>query len=384
MTIYSEKIRRHFINRFNGSPLLVRAPGRINLIGEHTDYNDGFVMPAAIDKEIVCAIAPNYSGSCHLIAYDLDEEHVFSIRKFKKSGKGWPNYIMGVVDQFQKRGLDIQGFNCVFGGNIPLGAGLSSSAALECAFAYSFNTLFSHNLTNLELTKLALNAENEFVGLNCGIMDQFASIHGKADHVMRLDCRTLDYEYYHFQMEEYGVVLCDTGVKHSLASSEYNTRRAECEKGVEILQKYDPSVKALRDATPALIEKHREEMGPVVYNRCSYVVEENIRVLETCDLLSKGDLTAVGEKLYESHRGLSEKYEVSCEELDFLVEETKSGDAVIGARMMGGGFGGCTINLVKVEKLTGFIEEIQNAYQKKFGRELKTYTVRIVNGTGKL
>ncbi len=382
--MYSEKIRKKFISLFNGTPLVVRAPGRINLIGEHTDYNDGYVMPAAIDKEIICAIAPNYSNTCHLFAFDLNEEHVFSVENYEKSEKGWPNYIMGVVDQFLKRGLDIQGFDCVFGGNIPLGAGLSSSAALECAFAYSLNTLYSHRLSNLELTRLALGAENEFVGLNCGIMDQFASIHGKAEHVMRLDCRTLEYEYFDFKMEEYGVVLCDTRVEHSLASSEYNTRRAECEKGVAILKKYEPSIKALRDASPELIEKHRDEMGPVVYNRSSYVVEEDIRVLETCDLLSKGDMIAVGKKLYESHEGLSKKYEVSCEELDFLVEETKSMDMVIGARMMGGGFGGCTINLVKIDRINQFIDKISHAYKNKFDIELKTYTVRIVNGTGKL
>ncbi len=382
--MYSEKIRKHFLTRFNNTPLVVRAPGRINLIGEHTDYNDGYVMPAAIDKEIICAIAPNYSNTCHLLAYDLEEEHEFSLETFEKSGKGWPNYIMGVVDQFQKRNLDIQGFDCVFGGNIPLGAGLSSSAALECAFAYSLNLLYDHHLSNLELTKLALGAENEFVGLNCGIMDQFASIHGKADHVMRLDCRTLEYEYFDFKMVEYGVVLCDTGVEHSLASSEYNTRRAECEKGVEILKKYDPSVKALRDASLELIEKHRDEMGPVVYNRSSYIVEENIRVLETCDLLSKGDMKAVGKKLYESHEGLSKKYEVSCDELDFLVERTSTMDMVIGARMMGGGFGGCTINLVKIDMINRFIDEMRKAYKDKFDLELKTYTVRIENGTGKL
>jgi galactokinase len=201
---------------------------------------------------------------------------------------------------------------------------------------------------------------------------------------MRLDCRTLEYEYFDFKMEEYGVVLCDTGVKHSLASSEYNTRQQECEQGVKILRKYQPAIRALRDATPELIEKHREEMGQPVYDRCSYVVEENLRVLETCDLLSAGDLKAVGKKLYESHEGLSKKYEVSCEELDFLVKETKRMDAVIGARMMGGGFGGCTINLVKIDYLNQFIDDMRAAYQKKFNIDLKTYTIRIVNGTGKL
>ncbi len=382
--MYSEKIRKRFIALFNTTPLVVRAPGRINIIGEHTDYNDGFVLPAAINKEIICAIAPNYSNTCHLVAYDLDEEHEFSLEKIRKSEKGWPNYIMGVVDQFLKRDLEIQGFDCVFGGNIPLGAGLSSSAALECAFSYSFNTLFNHKLTRMELAKLGQSAENEFVGLQCGIMDQFASIHGKANQVMRLDCRTLEHEYFDFKMEEYSVVLCDTAVKHSLASSEYNTRRKECERGVEILQKYNPAIKALRDATPELIEKHRAEMGDLIYDRSSYVVEENLRVLETCNLLSQGKLEAVGEKLYESHTGLSNKYEVSCEELDFLVEETIEMDEVIGARMMGGGFGGCTINLVKIDKLNHFIDSIIAAYKAKFNIDLKTYTIRIENGTGKL
>lgn len=380
----SEKIRKQFIALFNTTPLVVRAPGRINIIGEHTDYNDGFVLPAAIDKEIICAIAPNYSNTCHLVAYDLNEKHEFSLEKLVKSKKGWPNFIMGVVDQFLKRNLGVQGFDCVFGGNIPLGAGLSSSAALECAFSYSFNTLFNHNLSPMELTKLSQSAENEFVGVQCGIMDQFASIHGKADKVMRLDCRSLEYEYFDFKMEEYSVVLCDTRVEHSLASSEYNTRRKECEHGVEILRKYAPKVNSLRDATIELIEEHREEMSDSIYNRSSYVVEENLRVLETCELLSQGKLKEVGEKIYESHDGLSNKYQVSCDELDFLVEKTKEMDEVIGARMMGGGFGGCTINLVKIDKLNDFIKSMTSAYQAKYNIELKTYIVRIENGTGKL
>ena len=364
--------------------MLVRSPGRINMIGEHTDYNEGFVMPAAIDKEIVCAISPNYNNKCTLVAYDLDDAFAFDITRFKKSDKGWPNYIMGVVEQFQKRGLEIKGFDCVFGGNIPLGAGLSSSAALECAFAYSFNQMYGCGLTRLEIVKLAQAAENEFVGVQCGIMDQFASVHGKHDKVFRLDCRTLEYEYYDMKLDDYRLVLCDTGVKHSLASSEYNTRRQECETGVAILQQYYPEVHSLRDATVAQLDEHRDEIDDNIYRRCRYVIEENARVLECCEMLKQGDLEGFGENMYKTHEGLSKEYEVSCDELDFLYEKARQSGMVIGARMMGGGFGGCTLNIVKIDRLDEFISHMTKAYKEEMGLELKTYVVKIENGTGKL
>ncbi len=380
----SEKIRKKFEATFDKKPLLVRSPGRINMIGEHTDYNEGFVMPAAIDKEIICAISPNYNNKCTLIAYDLDDEYEFDITKYEKSEKGWPNYILGVIEQFQKRDMEIRGFDCVFGGDIPLGAGLSSSAALECAFAYSFNHMFDTSLSKLEIVKLAQAAENEFVGVKCGIMDQFASVHGKQDKVFRLDCRSLDYEYYNMVLSDYRLVLCDTGVKHSLASSEYNTRRQECETGVAILQQYHPEIKSLRDASVELLEKYHDEFDDNVYRRCKYVIEENDRVLECCDMLKKGDLEGFGENMYKTHEGLSKEYEVSCRELDFLYEKARNSGMVIGARMMGGGFGGCTINIVKIERLDEFIGHMTGAYEDELGLELKTYIVKIENGTGKI
>ena len=320
----SDKIAKKFKAVFNKTPLVVRSPGRINLIGEHTDYNNGFVLPAAIDKEIICAISANYKNTCRIVSYDLNEEYDFSLHDLKKAEQGWPNYIMGVVEQFQKSGHDIKGFDCVFGGDIPLGAGLSSSAAMECAFAYSFNILFDCGLEKFELVKLSQKAENEFVGVKCGIMDQFASVFGKTDKVMRLDCRSLDFEYFNFDLTEYRVVLCDTHVKHSLASSEYNTRRKECETGVEILQKHFPEVQSLRDVKLDQLEAHKNEFDPIVFQRCSYVVEENDRVLDSCEKLNKGDLPGFGENMFHSHEGLSKKYEVSCKELDFLVGEAKT------------------------------------------------------------
>lgn len=380
----SEKIRKKFISTFNKQPLLVRSPGRINLIGEHTDYNEGFVMPAAIDKEIVCAISANYNNTCKVIAYDLDESHEFDIDKFKKSKKAWPNYILGVVEQFQQRGLNIKGFDCVFGGNIPLGAGLSSSAAMECAFAYSFNLLYDHHLSNLELVKLSQAAENEFVGVKCGIMDQFASIHGKSNKIFRLDCKTLEYKYFDFILNEYRLVLCDTQVKHSLASSEYNTRRKECEEGVEILQKHDENIHSLRDVTTDQLKQHESEFNPTAFKRCKYVVEENERVLDCCDLLKNGDLIGFGKNMNKTHKGLSKDYEVSCKELDFLFDKALASKMVIGSRMMGGGFGGCTINIVKIDKLDEFITYMTNAYKDELGLNLETYIVSIENGTSKL
>jgi len=380
----SEDIKNKFIRSFNKKPLIVRSPGRINLIGEHTDYNEGFVMPAAIDKEIVCAVSANYGKTCRIIAHDMNDTFEFELNEFKRSDKGWPNYILGVIDQFQKRGLEVKGFDCVFGGNIPLGAGLSSSAALECSVAYSLNLLYQHNLSKLEIVHMSQDAENEFVGVNCGIMDQFASVFGRSDQILRLDCKTLEYEYFDFIMEDYGIVLCDTQVKHSLATSEYNTRRRECEKGVAILKKYYPTINSLRDVNIDQLTKHKNEFDDITYKRCKYVIEETDRVLRCCELLKKGDLIGFGKNMFETHEGLSKEYEVSCTELDFLANKAKESKMSIGSRMMGGGFGGCTINLVKISDLDRFIQTMTESYKNELNLELQTYTVKIENGTSKL
>lgn len=375
------KIAGKFRELFKKEPLLVRSPGRVNLIGEHTDYNDGFVLPAAIDKEVIFAVAKNNTTQCRLFAFDLDQSHTFELGHLSVSGKNWPDYLIGVVDQTRKSGKEIGGFDCVFGGNIPLGAGLSSSAAIECAMAFSLNELFGLGISKFDLVKLSQKAENEFVGVKCGIMDQFASMFGKKNSVIKLDCRSLDYEYFTFDMTGYKIVLCDTQVKHSLASSEYNTRRVECEQGVVVLSKYYPEVKALRDASMEMINARREELGELVYKRCKHVIEENQRVTDACAALNRNDHQTFGQLMYLSHRGLSEEYQVSCKELDFLVEETRNDDNVLGARMMGGGFGGCTINLVKEEYVAAFTEKMAKAYKKALGLTLKVYADSIADGT---
>ena len=377
--------KKNILNKFNelfeGEPLLVRSPGRVNLIGEHTDYNDGFVLPAGIEKEVVFAIRKNNSNVCRVYAADLDESFDFEVNRLEKSDKGWPNYLMGVVQQFQKRGKEIGGIDCVFGGDIPLGAGLSSSAAIECAMAYSLNELFDHGVNKFDLVKIGQRAENEFVGVQCGIMDQFASMFSQANKVIRLDCRTLEYEYFDFQMTDYKIVLCDTQVKHSLASSEYNNRRQECENGVAILKKHYPEVKALRDATLEMINARKAELGEIIYKRSKYVIEENQRVTDACEALQRNDFETFGKKMFLSHKGLSEEYEVSCKELDFLVEKARTDPNVLGARMMGGGFGGCTINLVKKDFVDEFVTKMEKAYKDELGLELKVYVDSISGGT---
>lgn len=379
-------IKSKFFELFNSDPLLVRSPGRINLIGEHTDYNDGFVLPAAINKEIVLAVAANAvaankNDACRLFSYDYKESLEFSLSSFKPSEKGWANYIMGVVDQLQKAGYKLQGFDCVFGGDIPIGAGLSSSAALECGIAFALNKLFDLGISRRKLIQYAQKAEHEFAGVQCGIMDQFASTMGKENHAIRLDCRSLAFSYFPLNFRNYQVLLFDTQVKHSLASSEYNTRRKECEQGVSLLQEQYPEVKSLRDVTAEMLEAAKKKMAPLVYKRCRYIIEENERLLTGCSLLEKGDIKGFGAKMYGSHEGLSTQYEVSCAELDFLVDFTRDKEYVVGARMMGGGFGGCTINLVAVDEKEGLIESIRQAYKDKFGKELKFYEVAITDGS---
>lgn len=373
-----------FEDKFSVTPqLIVRAPGRINLIGEHTDYNNGFVLPAAIDKEIIFAIGLSDKDVFHLYSIDLEEDYLFKQNELKISEeKKWANYLVGVVAQYKKKGYEIPALNVAFGGNVPLGAGLSSSAAVECGLAFAINELMGYGLPKEELAHMAQKAEHEFAGVQCGIMDQFASLMGKKEHVIRLDCQSLDYSHFPFPMDEYQIVLCDTQVKHSLASSEYNNRRKECEEGVTLLSGYYPDVKSLRDVNVAMLDKHRKEMDPIVFDRCQYVVQENIRVLEGCKDLERGDLASFGNKMYASHEGLSIKYAVSCEELDFLVDQTIDKPYVLGARMMGGGFGGCTINLVKVAAIAQFEEEMKLAYKERFNIDLVTYQVAIEDGVG--
>ncbi|GAB2953172.1 galactokinase [Hymenobacter coalescens] len=369
--------QRHF---GYAAPLLVRAPGRVNLIGEHTDYNQGFVLPAAIDKEIYFAVGLNSGSEIRLVSNDLNDCCTVAVDQIHRTKTQWANYLLGVAAQLQKRGIVLAGFDCVFGGNIPVGAGMSSSAAVECGLAFALDQLLGTRIDKMELAHAAQKAEHEYAGVMCGIMDQFASLFGRPGHAVRLDCRSLEYDYFPFDTEACRIVLCNSGVKHSLADSEYNKRRQECERGVEILRQHYPEVQSLRDATLAQLEAHRDELGPLTFRRCAYVVQENARVIKACEDLERHDLAAFGQEMYASHAGLRDDYEVSCEELDVLVDAARQAPGVYGARMMGGGFGGCTINLVAPGQVDEFIRQVSGAYQQRFGRELETYQTNIVGG----
>ncbi|HWB91839.1 MAG TPA: galactokinase [Puia sp.] len=376
------RVREKFQQVFGTKDYLaVRSPGRVNLIGEHTDYNNGFVLPAAIDKAIYMVVNRRTDDEMRIVSLDLDRVYQGSVKRLQPSGLHWPDYILGVIQQLQALGFTVGGFNCVFGGDIPLGAGMSSSAALECATAFVLNKLFGYDLEQMAMVKLAQKAENVFVGVQCGIMDQFASMFGRKDHVIRLDCQSLDYTYFPFKMGDIRIVLLDTNVKHSLASSEYNTRRQQCEAGVRLVQKYHPDVKSLRDVNLDQLAAYVAPVDELIYRRCSYVVEENARLQAATGDLLRGDIAAFGRELYGSHEGLSRKYEVSCPEADFLVGQVIGQEGVLGARMMGGGFGGCTINLIKEDAIEGLVERIAPVYRKEMKKEMKVYIGRIEDGT---
>lgn len=375
------RVIEHFYRLYNKKPILVQAPGRINLIGEHTDYNDGFVFPAAIDRYITFAIAANGTQSqCRLFAMDLDDSFEFDLSRFQPLTKGWPNYLMGVVSELQQHGKKLQGFDCVFSGNIPRGGGLSSSAALECGLAYGLNSLFNLNLPALKLAKIAQLAEHHFVGVKCGIMDQFASMMGKKEHAIQLDCKTMEFSYFKVDLQEYALLLCDSNVKHILASSEYNTRRLECDTGVAILKRYYPEIISLRDVSMEMLNTRKKDIPEIIFNRCRFVVEENRRVLEAGKAIRQNDLSKLGKLLYEGHNGLRDLYEVSCKELDFLVGLAQKANYILGARMMGGGFGGCTINLIQRSKVDHFQDHAQRQFEFKFGKKLTTFRVTCSDG----
>lgn len=381
LTLTADRIKEAFVSRFNEDPRLFRSPGRINLIGEHTDYNAGFVLPASVDKAVYFAISPREDQQVFLHAVDLKDTYSFELSDLTRPSQEWPIYQLSVLDQLKKAGITISGFQASFGGDIPVGAGMSSSAALECCLLFALNEVFDLGLDRLTIVKMAQKAENEYVGVNCGIMDQFASVFGKPESVIRLDCRSLEYEYFPFPMDEYLLLLCDTTVKHSLADSAYNKRREECEEGVKVLQKYHPEIKSLRDASPAMVQEHASEMGEVVSRRCKYMTEEIARVQKACELLLANDLESFGKEMYATHAGLQHEYEVSCPELDFLVAQTQTNPNVSGARMMGGGFGGCTINLVKRDAVEDFEAQMKEAYLAEFGIKLPCFRVTITEGT---
>lgn len=359
------------------------SPGRVNLIGEHTDYNGGFVLPGAIDKGIVVAIKPNGTDKIRVYSSDYQAKAEFGMNEADKPQEGWAKYIFGVVREIEKRGKKVQGFDAAFYGDVPLGAGLSSSAALESAFAFALNDMYNLGIDKFELAKIGQATEHNYVGVKCGIMDQFASVFGKEGHLMRLDCRSLEHEYVPFNPKGYKVVLVDSCVKHELVNNPYNRRRESCEAAAEAIRKRHPEVEFLRDANFDMLEEVKGEISEEDYSRAKFVIGEVQRLLDACEALNKDDYKTVGQKMYETHEGLSKLYEVSCEELDFLNDCAKK-YGVTGSRIMGGGFGGCTINVVEESKYDNFIKNTVADYKAKYNIEPKIYDVVISNGARKV
>ncbi len=374
-----ENIRKQFIDRFGTSGTLYASAGRINLIGEHTDYNGGFVFPGAIDKVIMAELKANGTDKVRVYSIDIDEYAEFGLNEEDAPKQQWARYIFGVCREIIKRGGTVKGFDAVFAGNVPLGAGLSSSAALESCFAFALNNMFNDDkIDKFELAKIGQSTEHNYCGVNCGIMDQFASVFGKKDHLIRLDCRSLEYEYFPFKLDGYRLVLVDSKVKHELVDSPYNKRRASCENVARTL-----GVETLRDAEMADLEKIKDKISEEDYKRAVYVIGEKQRVLDVCDALQKGDYATVGDRMYKTHEGMSKLYEVSCEELDYLNDIAKE-CGVAGSRIMGGGFGGCTINLVKDDLYDNFIKTAKEKFNAKYGHEPVIYDVIVSDGARKV
>jgi galactokinase len=372
-------IKDKFSSLFGNEASVYTSPGRVNLIGEHTDYNGGFVFPGAIDKGIYAAINPN--GTDKIRAYSVDYQAMseFGMREEDAPTEPWARYIFGVVREMQKRGFQPKGFDTVFAGDVPLGAGMSSSAALESTFAFALNDIYKLGIDKFELARIGQSTEHNYCGVKCGIMDQFASIFGKKGHLMRLNCATMEFEYFPFDPKGYKVVLLDTVVKHELASSAYNKRRESCENACAHIAAHHPEVKYLSDATMLMLDEVKNDISQEDYMRAKYVIGEKQRVLDVCDALEKGDYETVGDRMYGTHYGMSKEYEVSCDELDFLNDIAKE-CGVTGSRVMGGGFGGCTINLVKEGLYDKFMETAKEKFNKKFGHEPKVYDVVISDG----
>ena len=368
-----------FLTLFGKPGVVYASAGRINLIGEHTDYNGGFVFPGAIDKVIMAEILPNNTDQVNVFSIDINEEAHFGLNEDDAPSQSWACYIFGVCREILKRGGVVKGFDAVFAGDVPLGAGLSSSAALESCFAYALNDTFNDNgINKFELALIGQSTEHNYCGVNCGIMDQFASVMGQKGKLMRLDCRSMEFEYFPFESDEYELILLDSRVKHELADSPYNKRRQSCERVARRL-----GLDTLRDATLEMLRNILPDITAEDYFRAKFVIEEKERVLAVCNALNAGDFETVGRKMYETHDGLSKDYAVSCEELDFLNDIAKE-CGVTGSRIMGGGFGGCTINLVRKELTDAFVQTAKDRFNEKYGHEPKVYPVVISDGARKV
>ena len=376
-------IEEKFKSLFGNDYMVYTSPGRVNLIGEHTDYNGGFVFPGAIDKGIYAVINPNGTDKVRAYSLDYSQQSEFGMNEEDAPQESWARYIFGVCREMKKRGFEPKGFDTVFVGDVPLGAGMSSSAALESTFANALNDIFNLNIDRFELARIGQSTEHNYCGVKCGIMDQFASVFGKKGHLMRLNCATMEFEYFPFNPEGYKVVLLDTVVKHELASSAYNKRRESCENACAHIKARHPEVNYLSDATMAMLDEVKAEISEEDYMRAVYVIGEKQRVLDVCAALEKGDYETVGDRMFGTHYGMSKEYEVSCEELDFLNDIAKQ-CGVTGSRVMGGGFGGCTINLVKEDLYDNFIATAKKEYLAKYNREPKVYDVVISDGARRI
>ena len=376
-------IEEKFKSLFGNDYMVYTSPGRVNLIGEHTDYNGGFVFPGAIDKGIYAVINPNGTDKVRAYSLDYSQQAEFGMNEEDAPQESWARYIFGVCREMKKRGFEPKGFDTVFAGDVPLGAGMSSSAALESTFANALNEIFNLNIDRFELARIGQSTEHNYCGVKCGIMDQFASVFGKKGHLMRLNCATMEFEYFPFNPEGYKVVLLDTVVKHELASSAYNKRRESCENACAHIKANHPEVNFLSDATMAMLDEVKAEISEEDYMRAVYVIGEKQRVLDVCAALEKGDYETVGDRMFGTHYGMSKEYEVSCEELDFLNDIAKQ-CGVTGSRVMGGGFGGCTINLVKEDLYDNFIATAKKEYLAKYNREPKVYDVVISDGARRI
>lgn len=380
-------VRSRFIKHFDGKTgNIYFSPGRINLIGEHTDYNGGFVFPGAVDKGIMAEVRPNGTDTVMCYSIDLKDRVEFKVDDPQGPRTSWARYIYGMVQEMKKQGVDVKGFNTAFSGDVPLGAGMSSSAALESCFAFALNDLFGENkVSKWDMVLAGQATEHKYVGVNCGIMDQFASVFGQKGKLMRLDCRSREFEYFPFNPQGYKLMLVNSCVKHELVGSPYNDRRKSCENVVKHIAAKYPNEKfeTLRDCTWEQLEAVKAEVGEEDYSRASFVLGEKDRVLAVCDALEAGDYETVGKKMYETHEGLSKDYEVSCEELDFLNDVAKE-NGVTGSRIMGGGFGGCTINLVKDDIHDKFAADVTEKYLAKFGKKPEIYDVVISQGSHKV
>ena len=375
-----KEVQKSFISHFKTKPLVIFSPGRINLIGEHTDYNEGFVFPAAINKGIALAIQKSNSKKSSVYALNKEEIHEFSLDSIQPlENGGWRNYILGVVAEIQKTGIELENFNIVFTGDIPSGAGMSSSAAMENSVVFGLNELFDLGISKQQMILISQKAEHNYAGVKCGIMDQYASMFGKKKSGLLLDCRTVASVTYKIDFKDYKLLLINTNVKHDLSKSAYNERRAVCEKVSRLL-----NINALRDATKGALEKVKNDISEDDYQKCLYIIEENERVQLFSKAIEEENTAALGAYLYESHKGLSTQYKVSCKELDFLVNSTKENPNILGARMMGGGFGGCTINLILKSQAKKFKKEISKSYLKEFNKKCSIYSIKLSKGTRKV